>query len=170
MLATQDGKNAVGNNVAQQLRVARLGDAILCLFHDPVGFCVGQLFAEIVQPGEHKVVVLIGAEYAGVFRALFGSLRPGGWLVATDCSRANFFNDVGTTSPFMPDIEWHKHQSPGTWDRLLRQVGFAAARVQWSSPNTLGALGRLLLGNRFAAYFLLSHFRLAARKPLTAAS
>ncbi|HSY05809.1 MAG TPA: class I SAM-dependent methyltransferase [Steroidobacteraceae bacterium] len=110
------------------------------------------------------------AEYAGVFRALFGSLRPGGWLVATDCSRANFFNDVGTTSPFMPDIEWHKHQSPGTWDRLLRQVGFAAARVQWSSPNTLGALGRLLLGNRLAAYFLLSHFRLAARKPLTAAS
>jgi SAM-dependent methyltransferase len=110
------------------------------------------------------------AEYAGVFRALFGSLHPGGWLVATDCSRANFFNDVGTTSPFMPDIEWHKHQSPGTWDRLLRQVGFAAAQVQWSSPNTLGAPGRFLLGNRLAAYFLLSHFRLAARKPLPAAS
>jgi SAM-dependent methyltransferase len=108
------------------------------------------------------------AEYESIFRAFFRSLNPGGWLVATDCSKSNFFNDIGAKSPFMPDIEWQKHQSPSTWDRLLQRVGFAPARVQWSSPNTLGSPGRFVLGNRIAAYFLLSHFRLAARKPLTA--
>ena len=108
------------------------------------------------------------SEYEALFRVLFSSLNPGGWLVATDCSKSNFFNDIGVKSPFMPDIEWHKHQSPRTWDRLLQRVGFLPAKVQWSSPNALGNIGRFVLGNRVAAYFLLSHFRLAAMKPLTA--
>jgi len=110
------------------------------------------------------------AEYESLFRRFFDSLNPGGWLIATDCSRSNFFNDIGMKSPFMPDIEWHKHQSPQTWNRLLQRVGFASARIQWSAPNTLGRFGRLAFGNRMAAYFLLSHFRLSARKPLNAAA
>jgi len=104
-------------------------------------------------------------EYKSIFISLFRSIRPGGWLIATDCSRSNVFNDLGLKSPLMPDIEWQKHQSPKVWDELLQEVGFARARVQWSSPNTLGALGRFVLGNPLAAYLLLSHFRLVARKP-----
>ena len=110
------------------------------------------------------------AAYQELFSALFRALNPGGWLVATDCSNANFFNAIGVRSPFMPDIEWHKHQPPRVWDRLLQRCGFAPATVRWSAPNTLGRAGRLALGNRLAAYFLLSHFRLAARKPMSSAA
>jgi len=74
--------------------------------------------------------------------------------------KSNPFYDIGVMSPFMPDIEWRKHQSPGTWDRLLQRVGFLRAKVQWSPPNTLGSFGRFVLDNRVAV-------RLAARKPLT---
>jgi SAM-dependent methyltransferase len=107
--------------------------------------------------------------YKAILQPLQRAMVPGGWLIMTDCSRSNFFNDIGMQSPFMPDIEWHKHQSPKAWGRLLEEVGFAPASIQWSSPNTLGHLGRAVLGNRVGAYFLLSHFRLAARKPLPAA-
>jgi SAM-dependent methyltransferase len=108
-------------------------------------------------------------EYKSIFLSLFRSIRPGGWLVATDCTRSNFFNDLGLKSPLMPDIEWQKHQSPKIWDELLQEAGFAPATVRWSSPNTLGEAGRVVLSNRLAAYFLLSHFKLVARKPQTAA-
>jgi 2-polyprenyl-3-methyl-5-hydroxy-6-metoxy-1,4-benzoquinol methylase len=108
-------------------------------------------------------------EYKSIFLSVYRSIKPGGWLVATDCTRSNFFNDVGLKSPLMPDIEWSKHQSPELWNEILQEVGFAPATVQWSSPNTLGKAGRIVLGNRPAAYFLLSHFRLVAQKPRTAA-
>jgi hypothetical protein len=48
---------------------------------------------------------------------------------------------------------------------LLQEAGFAPATVRWSSPNTLGEAGRVVLGNRLAAYFLLSYLKLVARKP-----
>ena len=105
-------------------------------------------------------------EYRAILSSFFRCLNPGGWLIATDCSSSNFFNDIGMKSPFMPDIEWQKHQPPHIWDGLLQEIGFSPAHVQWSAPNTLGAAGRLALGNRFGAYFVLSHFKLVARKPL----
>jgi len=108
---------------------------------------------------------LARVEYESIFLSLFRSMKPGGWLVATDCSRSNVFNDLRLKSPVMPDIEWQKHQSPEVWDELLQEAGFAPATVRWSSPNTLGEGGRIVLGNRLAAYFLLSHFKLVARKP-----
>jgi SAM-dependent methyltransferase len=158
--------------VDPQLHAALVMSPIQSYLRSPRSFDVVIIANAINHLNEDACIHLLDdpaarAEYESVFRALFSSLNPGGWLVATDCSRSNFFNDIGAKSPFMPDIEWRKHQSPGTWDRLLRGVGFAPARIQWSSPNTLGAFGRFLLGNRIAAYFLLSHFRLAARRPKT---
>ncbi|WP_337875542.1 class I SAM-dependent methyltransferase [Elioraea sp.] len=105
------------------------------------------------------------ASYHAIFRKAWHLLREGGILIITDCNRSNVFNDLGLRSPFCPTIEWHKHQHPRLWDRLLQRAGFMPARYEWTSPNRLGGLGRLLLGNRVAAYFLLSHFRLVARKP-----
>lgn len=104
--------------------------------------------------------------YLGYFRKVFDMLNPGGRLIISDCDRTNFFNHLGIRSPFMPTIEWHKHQSPKFWMRLLQEAGFEPVRSHWSAPNSLGAVGRMLLGNRLVAYFLLSHFCLEVRKPV----
>jgi SAM-dependent methyltransferase len=85
-------------------------------------------------------------------------------LVIADVSPANLFPRLGLKNPFVPSIEWHKHQSPRTWARLLQTCGFSGKRVRWSSFNTLGRWGRLLFGNRVAAFFLMSHFVLNMRK------
>lgn len=103
-------------------------------------------------------------QYLSLFAVINQATNPGGWFVATDCGRSNFFAALGMKSPFMPDIEWHKHQDPQVWAELLLRAGFSAVEIRWSSPNTLGRLGRLVLGNRLVAYFLLSHFRLSSRK------
>lgn len=87
-------------------------------------------------------------------------------MIITDCGRRNFFNDIHLRSPFMPRIEWHKHQSPHLWLDLLKQVGFRKVSLQWTSPHCLGQFGRLLLGHRLIAYFLMSHFRIEVEKPL----
>jgi SAM-dependent methyltransferase len=100
-----------------------------------------------------------------IFEKMYLMIVPGGKLIITDCDRRNFFNDLGIKSPFMPTIEWDKHQSPFLWIELLKEVGFSELSVRWSSPNSLGRLGRLLFGNRLVAYFLFSHFRLEVKKP-----
>jgi SAM-dependent methyltransferase len=103
-------------------------------------------------------------QYLSLFGLINQSMNPAGCFVATDCGRSNFFGALGMKSPFMPDIEWHKHQDPQVWAALLERAGFSESTITWSTPNTLGRLGRILLGNRFIAYFLLSHFRLSTRK------
>ena len=105
-------------------------------------------------------------KYLGLLSQVFESMSPGGYIVVTDCSRSNFFNDLGWRSPIMNTIEWEKHQSPFFWDKLFQQVGFHPARIKWSSPKVLGSLGRAILGYRLTAYFTFSHFRLLIRKPL----
>jgi len=104
--------------------------------------------------------------FSEIFKSLLRILEHGGRIIITDCSRFNFFNMLGITSPFMPTIEWHKHQSPYLWLDLLSRAGFSKVSLKWSAPNSLGFLGRLLLGNRVAAYFLFSHFRIEVKKPI----
>jgi SAM-dependent methyltransferase len=104
------------------------------------------------------------ARYGRCFARLRGLLAPGGHLILTDCSNGNVFPRLGLTNPLLPMIEWPKHQSPEVWAGLLREAGFTDPRISWSSFNRLRAPGRLLLGNRVAAYFLTSHFRLAMRR------
>lgn len=104
-------------------------------------------------------------QYLSLFGLINQAMNPAGWFVATDCGSSNFFAALGIKSPFMPDIEWHKHHDPHVWAGFLRRAGFSDVTVRWSAPNTLGRLGRNLLGNRLVAYFLLSHFRLSTCKP-----
>lgn len=110
------------------------------------------------------------SEYASYFRKMLSLLNREGRVIILDCDRYNFFNMLGLKSPFMPTIEWHKHQSPYFWRKLLESAGFKVVGISWSSPNSLGRLGRILLGNRLVAYFLLSHFRLEAVKQVGAQS
>jgi cyclopropane fatty-acyl-phospholipid synthase-like methyltransferase len=101
--------------------------------------------------------------YVSFFEQLKTHLTAGGHLIVTDCDRRNFFGDLGVRSPIMPTIDWSIHQSPSTWKDLMEKAGFRITSIKWSTPNFLGTIGKVLLGNRFAAYFLFSHFRIAAK-------
>lgn len=103
--------------------------------------------------------------YLAFFQQVKSHLTPGGQLIVTDCDRRNFFGDIGLTSPLMPSINWSIHQSPGTWARLMEQAGLSVFSIKWTTPNTLGSLGQILLGNRVSAYFMFSHFRIGASAP-----
>ena len=130
------------------------------------------------EPGTYEVIVLHDSinhldeqacmrlrhdpEAQGVYRRLFRKMAEittrKGTLIALDCSRHNFFRALGIKNPFAPQIEWQKHQSPALWAGLLLDCGFRNPRVRWTSFNRFGKTGRVLLGNRIAAFFLLSHF------------
>ena len=98
--------------------------------------------------------------YRVLFRKMAQLMTRNGTLIVADCSRYNFFPLLGFRNPLAPQVEWEKHQSPAVWTALLAAVGFGHPRVCWTSPNRLGKVGRIALGNRFAGYFLLSHFRM----------
>ena len=97
--------------------------------------------------------------YRMIFDKLRRLLRPNGRVIISDCGRSNAFGDRGIKSPLMPTIEWEKHQDPEVWVAAMEPSGFRLVRTQWSSFNSLGKPGRIL-GNRPAAYLLLSHFRI----------
>jgi len=98
--------------------------------------------------------------YSKLFATLYRLSNPGGRLLICDCARRNFFGDLGFKNPFAQTIEWRKHQAPEKWAEIGGEAGFRAPSIRWTSFNTLGAAGRLCLANKFAAYFLLSHFQL----------
>ena len=104
------------------------------------------------------------AIYKDIFLKLYALANDGAVLIICDCSRHNFFARLQIRNPFAPTIEWHKHQSPEVWEKLLREVGFAYPHISWSSFNTLRRCGKILTGNRLISYFLISHFCLTMHK------
>ena len=102
--------------------------------------------------------------YKGIFQKLSNMASHGAKLIVTDCSRYNFFALCHLKNPFAPTIEWHKHQSPDYWANLLSDVGFRNPKIRWTSFNSLRSIGRLLLGNKVAAFFLQSKFCLTMGK------
>jgi hypothetical protein len=139
---------------------------------DPGGerFDVIVLHSSINHLDEAACITLLSepnskAAYREVFAKMFSLSNKGAKLVICDCSRYNFFALLGVRNPFVPTIEWHKHQSPRVWAELLAEVGFVNPRITWRSFNRLGSFGRLLLANKFASYFLESSFCLRMDKP-----
>lgn len=103
--------------------------------------------------------------YMGYFKNLYDMLESGGRLVVADCSPYNLFQALRLRNPFMPTIEWRKHQSPYQWKKMLEKVGFVRPRIQWTAYNSLGLLGPLIMGNPVASYLTISHFKLTLWKP-----
>ena len=104
-------------------------------------------------------------EFKAYFKKMNKLLNPGGKLVITDCDKHNFFDKVRMKSPFVPTIEWQKHQHPKLWKKLIGEAGFEDVSISWTAPQRVGKLGRFLLGNRLIAFFLMGHFRIEATKP-----
>ncbi len=77
-----------------------------------------------------------------VYHEIFSLSNKGTKLIVCDCSRYNFFALLKIRNPFSPTIEWHKHQSPELWAKLLKEAGFINPKIRWSSFNTLGKLGK----------------------------
>ncbi len=102
--------------------------------------------------------------YREIFSKLSALTADGGTIIAADCARRNFFGDLGLRNPVASSIEWHKHQSPRLWAAMLADAGFSRPVIRWTSLNSLRGPGRLLLGNRVAAYFLTSAFCLRMSK------
>lgn len=106
------------------------------------------------------------AAYVTRLQAVADLVAPGGSLIVTDCGRLNLFRPVlraGLPHPFAPTIEWHKHQEPELWCRLLGEAGFDEMSCGWRTPNRLRRFA-WALGNRFAARCLTSEFRIVARR------
>ncbi len=100
--------------------------------------------------------------YIEYFKLLADFCNPGAKLIITDCSNRNFFYDYKIKNPFAvftKSIEWEKHQPPKMWTQLLSKVGFKHSKTSWTTPNVLGKLGQLFLGNKLVSYFTRSHFR-----------
>jgi SAM-dependent methyltransferase len=95
--------------------------------------------------------------YLELFAKLARLATPGAKLIAVDVSSRNLFARFGK-NPITPAIEWEKHQPPELWAALLEEVGFTRPKIRWNSFNTFRSAGRVLLGNRFAAYCLTSNF------------
>ena len=102
--------------------------------------------------------------YRSIFRKLSELANPGCRLIITDCSRYNFFALIRVQNPFAPSIEWHKHQSPKYWAKMLQDFGFRNPKIRWRAPNTLREFGKFFLGNKFASYFISSYFQLVLTK------
>lgn len=98
--------------------------------------------------------------YRPLFDKLAKATAPGGTILITDCSRRNFFGDLGLRSPFAPTIEWDKHQTPKAWADLLKEHGFRGPNIGWMPVIPLGTIGRLLGSNSLGAYFINSQFRM----------
>ncbi len=165
----RDGMTDTLLNLAQALS---LGNVTLvpetfqnyCRHYDGDPFDIVLLQHSINHLDEKLVVDLHRDESArNAYGRMIGDLRRlmrrGGSVVVTDCARHNVFGDLGITNPAMPSIEWEKHQNPELWTRLFIPQGFRRTRLVYSHPRFAG-LGRMLLDNRIASYFSLSHFQL----------
>ena len=88
----------------------------------------------------------------------------GAHIVVTDVSPINVFAAIHCKNPFAPSIEWHKHQRPETWISLLSAAGYSDPETEWLTFNSLRNVGKFLLGNKYASYFLTSDFVLRMTK------
>lgn len=102
--------------------------------------------------------------YKEIFTGVYNKMKTGGNLIVADCSCNNFFNDIGVKVKFTKSIKWHKHQAPKTWIGMLEEVGFKNPKVEWSTPDKFGRLGRVFFGNPLVSYFSLSHFKFTMEK------
>jgi ubiquinone/menaquinone biosynthesis C-methylase UbiE len=92
------------------------------------------------------------------FREIYNFLSPSGRFIVADCSRRNFFGDLGIKNPIAPSINWEVHQTPDVWKELIESSGFKHLRTTWTTRREFGALGYSLFGNKLCSYFLASHF------------
>jgi len=102
--------------------------------------------------------------YKIIFQKIYNLANSGAELIISDCSRYNFFGLLKLKNPFAPTIEWHKHQSPTYWAKLLSEAGFYNPRIRWPIFSRVGSIGKVLLGDKAVSYFRHSYFCMLMEK------
>lgn len=100
--------------------------------------------------------------YLAIFKELHRIMKKDGVLIVSDVSGNNLFGDLGITNPFLPTIEWNKHQAPEFWAELLSEAGFVEPKISWLSGSLSRYLGIFTM-NRALSYCKDSMFRLEMR-------
>jgi cyclopropane fatty-acyl-phospholipid synthase-like methyltransferase len=102
--------------------------------------------------------------YKDIFKKIYLLSNNDAMIIMGDCSNKNFFPLIGLKNPIYKKIEWFKHQSPNVWIELLKECGFGDPSISWTTFNSLGKLGKVLFGNKYISFFLVSHFVLRMTK------
>lgn len=89
---------------------------------------------------------------------ILSRLKAGGILIIADCSNKNLWGLLHLPSPVAPSIDWHLHQPPEIWQEIIEEHGLRHQSTTWTARRELGSIGRIILANRLASYFLDSHF------------
>ncbi len=136
---------------------------------EPETFDVVIMHSSINHLDEEACIHLLKSDsgyqsYLDIFRKVHNIMKKNAVLIVTDCSRNNFFNDIGIKNVFVPSIEWHKHQAPQTWVSLFKQAGFKHPTIKWIPPHRLGKFGQLLAGNYLISYLTRSYFKVTVEK------
>ena len=97
--------------------------------------------------------------YLALLRKLRLHMAPDGWVIVADCGRDNLWPRLGLSSPFMPSIEWYKHQNPPIWIDIFVKAGFELFDLRWSPLQPLPQL----TANSVVQYLTCSHFVLRFR-------
>lgn len=102
--------------------------------------------------------------YKSIMKRIYLISKNDAKIIIGDCSNQNFFPLLGLKNPIYKAIEWHKHQPPHGWIKLLKECGFNNPEISWTTFNSFGKIGKFLFGNRIVSYFLISHFVLKMEK------
>tara|TARA_B100001059_G_scaffold102681_1_gene102424 strand:+ start:4929 stop:5654 length:726 start_codon:yes stop_codon:yes gene_type:complete len=130
----------------------------IIILHDSINHLDESLFENIHKSEKDY------KDYQKIIDKIISLLSPNGQILVTDCSRRNFWGDLGLKSPFAPSIEWNLHQSPKLIQSFFKNDKFSFI-LRWSPFKRLGSLGKIIsfLGV-IPSYFMQSHFNLLINK------
>lgn len=130
----------------------------LILLHHSINHLNENACINLKKSGESQEI------YKEIFDRLYSISEDNADIIIADCSNKNFFSFLRLKNPFAPTIEWHKHQSPKEWIKVLEKVGFKNFKIKWLAPSQLGKIGDFLFGNKICSFFIHSHFIIYAKK------
>ena len=126
----------------------------IIILHDSINHLDESLFENIHKSEKDY------EDYKKIINKIISLLSPKGKILITDCSRRNFWGDIGIKSPFAPSIEWNLHQPPSLLKSFFHNDKFSFD-LRWSPFKRFGRMGRFIsfLGI-VPSYFMQSHFNL----------
>ncbi len=134
-----------------------IGEFDLLLLHNSINHLDEAACIHFLEGGPFRQT------YLQLFLRLYQLTAAQGCAIICDCSPQNFFASLHVLNPFVPTIEWHKHQTPETWLNLSQEVGFVKNQLRWT-PYVRFYVASFLTSNKFISYFLASHFCLSVCK------